>query len=425
VSQQQIGKSYAWLVWSLAAISFGYAFFHRVTPSVMVSDLMADFAVSGAVLGTLSALYFYPYVLLQVPLGAMLETFGTRILLSGFLLLAGLGSILFAKATSIEIAYLGRFLIGFGASVGFLGSLALASKWFPPHRFAFLAGLAMFAGMTSGMLAQAPLAFLVDLYGWRANILALGIAGFILSFLVVLFVRNQPENKVPQRVEPVTSRQKWRELGSALKSVLRNADVWRISLVAATMSGPMLVIGGLWGTPYLMVKFELSRPEAAFFMSLLLLGWAVGAPFSGWLSDHLGRRKPILVAGLVIICVMLAVVTGISNLPLGAVVACLVVIGLSGGGMTACFGLVKDVMPAPLAGASTGVVNSMTVASGAILQPFVGLALDLQWDGRLVDGARHYAEGDYRMAFMLVLLAAVAGLATAVSLRETPRSRMP
>jgi len=55
LSQHQIGKSYAWLVWSLAAISFGYAFFHRVTPSVMVADLMADFAVSGAFLGTLSA----------------------------------------------------------------------------------------------------------------------------------------------------------------------------------------------------------------------------------------------------------------------------------------------------------------------------------------------------------------------------------
>ena len=242
-------------------------------------------------------------------------------------LLSGFGSILFARATGIELAYLGRFLIGFGASVRFLGSLALASKWFPPHRFAFLAGLAMVAGMTSGMLAQAPLAFLVDLYGWRANIMALGITGFILSFLLVLFVRNQPANMVPPRVEPVTSRQKLRELGSALKSVLRNADVWRISLVAATMSGPMLVIGGLWGAPYLMVKFELSRPEAAFFMSLLLLGWAAGAPFSGWLSDHLGRRKPILVAGLIIICLMLAAVTGISNLPLGAVVACLVVMG--------------------------------------------------------------------------------------------------
>ena len=420
MSQNDIGKSYAWLVWSLAAISFGYAFFHRVTPSVMVSDLMAEFAVSGAVLGTLSALYFYPYVLLQVPLGAMLETFGTRILLSGCLLLAGVGSILFGLAHSIEVAYLGRFLIGFGSSVGFLGSLALASKWFPPHRFAFLAGLSMFVAMTSGMVAQAPLAYLIDIYGWRANILALGTAGFALSLLVFLFVRNQPASLEPATARPLANREKWRELGSALKAVMRNADVWKVSLVAATMSGPMLVIGGLWGTPFLMVKFDLSRPEAAFFMSLLLLGWAVGAPVSGWLSDYIGRRKPILVTGLVLICIMLAIVTGLENLPLGVVVACFVMVGMSGGGMTASFGLVKDVMPASLAGAATGVVNSMTVASGAILQPFVGLALDLQWDGRLVDGARHYAEGDFRMAFTLVLAAAVIGLVTAVTLREAP-----
>ena len=75
-------KGYAWLVWALAAVSFGYAFFHRVAPSVMVSDLMAEFAIGGAMLGTLSALYFYPYVLLQIPLGALLETVGTRILLT-------------------------------------------------------------------------------------------------------------------------------------------------------------------------------------------------------------------------------------------------------------------------------------------------------------------------------------------------------
>ena len=420
MSQNDIGKSYAWLVWSLAAISFGYAFFHRVTPSVMVSDLMAEFAVSGAVLGTLSALYFYPYVLLQVPLGAMLETFGTRILLSGCLLLAGVGSILFGLAHSVEVAYLGRFLIGFGSSVGFLGSLALASKWFPPHRFAFLAGLSMFVAMTSGMVAQAPLAYLIDIYGWRANILALGTAGFALSLLVFLFVRNQPASLEPATARPLANREKWRELGSALKAVMRNADVWKVSLVAATMSGPMLVIGGLWGTPFLMVKFDLSRPEAAFFMSLLLLGWAVGAPVSGWLSDYIGRRKPILVTGLVLICIMLAIVTGLEDLPLGVVVACFVMVGMSGGGMTASFGLVKDVMPASLAGAATGVVNSMTVASGAILQPFVGLALDLQWDGGFVDGARHYAEGDFRMAFTLVLAAAVIGLVTAVTLRDAP-----
>ncbi len=81
-ARQEKGGFYAALIWSLAAISFGYAFFHRVAPSVMVSDLMTEFAIGGAMLGVLSALYFYPYVLLQIPLGALLETVGVRLLLT-------------------------------------------------------------------------------------------------------------------------------------------------------------------------------------------------------------------------------------------------------------------------------------------------------------------------------------------------------
>ena len=135
---------YAWCIWFLAALTYSYAFFHRVAPSVMVAELMSELAISGAMLGTLSALYFYPYVLLQIPLGALLETIGVRRLLSSALLLAGLGSFLFGVADSIFLAYLGRVLIGIGSSVGFLGSLALAAKWFAPSRYGFLSGLTMF-----------------------------------------------------------------------------------------------------------------------------------------------------------------------------------------------------------------------------------------------------------------------------------------
>ena len=157
-ARQQKGGFYAALIWSLAAISFGYAFFHRVAPSVMVSDLMTEFAIGGAMLGVLSALYFYPYVLLQIPLGALLETVGARLLLTLALCTAGAGSVLFGLAEHLYLAYFGRILIGVGCGVGFLGSLALASRWFPPSRFGFLAGLTMFIGMGSGMLAQGPLA---------------------------------------------------------------------------------------------------------------------------------------------------------------------------------------------------------------------------------------------------------------------------
>jgi MFS family permease len=169
-----------------------------------------------------------------------------------------------------------------------------------------------------------------------------------------------------------------------------------------------------------MAAYGLSRPEAAFFMSLLLLGWAFGAPFAGWLSDRIGRRKPILIAGCLLVSIMLTIVFITPGLPFWLVLMCLVLTGLSGGAMTACFGLVRDVMPPAIAGASTGIVNSATVASGAILQPLVGLALDLQWDGTVTDGARQYAAADYRFAFLLILATALAGLVTAFRLRETP-----
>ena len=118
-ARQQKGGFYAALIWSLAAISFGYAFFHRVAPSVMVSDLMTEFAIGGAMLGVLSALYFYPYVLLQIPLGALLETVGARLLLTLALCTAGAGSVLFGLAEHLYLAYFGRILSGLDAGLVF------------------------------------------------------------------------------------------------------------------------------------------------------------------------------------------------------------------------------------------------------------------------------------------------------------------
>ena len=116
---------------------------------------------------------------------------------------------------------------------------------------------------------------------------------------------------------------------------------------------------GLWGTPYLIVAYDLTRPHAAFLMSLLLFGWAVGAPAMGWLSDRLGRRKPILIAGSVIVCLMLFLLIFIPHLPLPAAVTIVIIIGFSGGSMATCFALVRDVLPDTITGAATGIVNAL------------------------------------------------------------------
>lgn len=425
-ARQEKGGAYAALIWSLAAISFGYAFFHRVAPSVMVSDLMTEFAIGGAMLGVLSALYFYPYVLLQIPLGALLETVGARLLLTLALCTAGAGSVIFGLAEHLYLAYLGRILIGVGCGVGFLGSLALASRWFPPTRFGFLAGLTMFIGMGSGMLAQGPLALFVEHYGWRSSLFLLGAFGFLLAASIFVLVRNAPASAAM----PATEKAERLPLLTVLRQAATTLEVWKISLVAATMSGPMLVLGGLWGTPYMMSAYQLSRPEAAFLVSLLLLGWAFGAPAGGWLSDRLGRRRPILISGSAIMCLSLAVLIFIPGLPITVSVVLFILIGMAGGFMACCFALVREVIPTKIVGGAIGIVNSLTVASGAVLQPLVGLMLDLQWQWKwqgqgqpeMLGNIPLYSETDFRNAFILVLISALAGLVMCWRLKEPVKS---
>jgi len=412
-----ISSNRAWFIWSLAALAFGYAFFQRVTPAVMVDDLMVEFAIGATVLGTLSSLYFYPYVALQIPLGVLIDRWGARILMTLALSIAGIGSVLLATATSIELAYLGRFIIGIGSAVGFLGSLAIASKWFPPYRFAMLAGMVMFFGMMSGVFAQGPLAALVGNYGWRDVMWGLGAVGISLAILIAIFVRNTPEAVTNTKAE---SKQSWATIGASLKKATTDFTVWKIALVASTMSGPMLTLGALWGTPYFEVAYNLDRTTAASSVSILFLAWAFGAPFSGWLSDRIKRRKTILVAGSGILTLAMAVLIFVPNLPLTAAIFLFAVIGASGSAMAICFALVRECSPPEISTSVTGIVNSMTVASGAVLQPAVGFILDQLWNGTVENGARAYQAHEFQNAFIAIFIACMVGFFTCISLRETP-----
>ncbi len=403
-----------WLIWSLSALAFGYAFFHRVTPGVMVSDLMRDFAIGGGMLGVLSALYFYPYFLLQVPLGTLLDRLGPRLLLSVAVLLAGLGSFLFGAAESLAVAYAGRILIGIGSAVGFLGSMSLAARWFPPQRFAFLTGLAMF----SGILGQGPLAVFVETYGWRASQWGLGIFGLLLALAIFMFVRDAPAESEQDEPKQV---QAWSEVWRGLRRAASLWNTWKIALVAGAMSGPMLVLGGLWGVPYFMRTYDLDRPQAAYLVSLLLFGWALGAPACGWLSDRLHKRKALLIGGLLVLTCALGCVAFLPQPPLAVSTGLFIIAGFSGAAMVPSFALVRETSDASIAGSVSGIVNAMTVASGALLQPLVGVVLDYMWDGTMLDGSRIYQPEDFQTAFVILFMTALGGLLISLTLPESPR----
>ncbi len=408
-----------WLVWGLGALLFFYGFFQRVAPSVMIDHLMRDLAVGGALLGNLSALYFYAYAGLQIPVGVMADRWGPRRLLTGGALACGSGSLLFAQAEGLWSAYAGRLLIGIGASFGLVATLKLATAWFPSERFAQVTGLTITIGMLGGIAGQAPLAALVELFGWRSSLAAAAVFGLVLALLTWLVVRDRPGG-VP---EAKRSGPDAVALLADLRSVVRAPQNLILALICAAMTAPILGFAGLWGVSWLMQTRDLARPEAAAMTSLILLGVALGSPLFGTLSDRIGRRKPPLLCGLGLGLVSLSALIHLPPAPLWLIALLFPALGLGLGAMVISYAAARESNPGGTAGLSYAFVNCAAVASGAVFQPLIGWLLDLQWDGASAAGARVYAPEAYRWAFSALVLFLLFGLGAGLRLREThPRS---
>ena len=411
----KLGGFQAWMIWIIGASTFGYAFFHRVAPAVMVEDLMREFAVGGAVLGNLSAIYFYSYASLQFPIGIMLDRWGARACLMVALMIAASGAFLFSYAEDISQAYVGRFFIGMGSAVGFLATLTLVGKWFPPHRFAFLSGMTMLVAMVAAVGSQGPLAAIVETIGWRDMIFYGAGLGLVLVVLVFLIVRDDPD---PQTSKS-THHQEWGEFGRALWRALGIPQIWFVALMSTCIAGFMLAFGGLWGVPYLIAKYDLTRPEAAFFASFVFMGWAIGAPFGGWLSDFVKRRKLPLVLSSLVHTILLIVLFMVPDLSIYISATLILVSGIAAGFMVNGFAYVREITSPRVHGVVSGLINGFTVGSGAVLQPLIGYLLDLNWDGMMDNGARIYAVPVFDIAMMTLVAASVIAFLCTLALRET------
>ena len=187
----------------------------------------------------------------------------------------------------------------------------------------------------------------------------------------------------------------------------------------STLTMPLLAFAGLWGVVYLTQVYGISRPHAGAMTSLFLLSWGLSAPLGGWLSDRMGRRKPLLIGvavlGLIVWCVILYV----PDVPLGAYYVLLPLAGLGGSAMGITFALIREHNTPFAAGAGAGFLNTGPILCGGLVQPLAGWLLDLGWDGRMRDGVRIFSRDMYVDAFVIFPIAAVAALVFAVLLRET------
>lgn len=398
-------------MWALGALFYCYGFFHRVSPSVMIGELMRDFDISAAALGNLAAIYFYAYAGLQIGVGLIFDRFGARLPLAAACGLTAAGAGLFAVATSIETAYAARLAMGVGGAFTWVGALKLIADNFPPQRFALLSGLTLLLGLLGAVFGQAPLAALVAAYGWRATSVGAGIFGVGLAIALALVVRER-RTSLATHVPPLRARE-------GLRLVLANPQSWALALYGAGITGPILAFGGLWGVPYLMAKHGIDRTHAATLTTVMLLGWGIGGPLTGWISDRLGQRKPPLLAGSLTVMASLLSTLYMPGLPTPVVGALLFIHGLASGTMVLIFAAAREHNRPETAGVAVGFVNTSGIGAAAILQPLVGAVLDAGWTGEMANGVRVYPLEAYALACAVIPAAVCGALAASLLIRET------
>lgn len=404
-----------WLMWAIPTALFLIAFFHRPAPGVVAKELMQAFQATGAIVGLLSATYFYAYAGLMIPAGLLIDVYGVRAVVAVGGAVMGLGALLMGLASTATLLFAGRFIVGLGAAVTFVGALKIAANWFPASRFGALSALTATAGVLGSLLATAPLAWLVSLAGWRGAFAAIGLATLTGAALCAWLVRDRPERADPVAAPPP----RLRVILGGMGTVLANRHTWPPFLAfffVYAAAGNMM----LWVVPYLRDVYGLTTSTAAAYATATATALLFAAPLTGVVSDRLVRRKlPYTVLTAAQCLLWGAFVLTLGELPLAGVYGVLFLMGAAGGAFVLTWPIGREVNPPALAGVAVAVVNLGGFLGAALTQGPLGAVLDARWTGVVVAGARVYPVEAYRAAFELCAAFAVLSALLTLLMRET------
>lgn len=412
-----------WLIFAILVVAYISVFFHRMAPAVVAADLMASFNTSATALGSLAAMYYYIYTVMQLPAGVLADTLGNRISITLGNLVAGFGSIIFGLAETLTTASLGRFLVGLGVSVIFVGLMKSNTVWFRERIYGLVSGMTLLIGNLGSVLAAGPLAYLLQFWSWRDIFVAIGLFSVLLALLTALFVRNRPEDAGFRSLREAAGEQadagRHQHWLHDVVLIWRNRAIWPGFWFNFGMAGGLFAFAGLWAIPLLRDLHGLTTAEASIYTTVTLFSMAFSTFALGWLSDRLQRRKPIaILSALLYLFAWLALIY-LPWQPGAQAMVLFGLLGLTGGGFVVTYACAKEVAAPALSGMAISVVNTGLFLGAAIMQPLFGWVLDRYWQGSSSAGVNLYTAVGYQHAMQLMAGFAVIALIASLRIRET------
>jgi len=436
--QKQIARvmRLRWLILGTMVVVGLINLLQRVAPTVVADRVMAEFSLTAIAFGGLAAVYFYTYAAMQIPAGMMVDTLGPKRTITLGCLMAGVGSIVFGLASSLLVAYIGRFLVTIGVGVMWLCTLKALTEWFRSREFATMSGLVGGFVQLGALLGTTPLAVLVVHVGWRMSFEVVGFFSLAMAAACWLIVKNRPTDVgLPSLAEiesyesglnQVTSQPSTTSPANSpmvkLKMVLGNKHSWPPLLVALGSYSPYLVFVSTWGVPYIMQVYGMSREAAANYALVGTLGHAVGLALAGYVSDKLmvRRKLPIIIFALVSFLTWLVIILWNGGQPPRQLLYLLCfLMGASSAGHIMSYACAKEVNSPAASGIAMGFTNIGGFIGVALVQPLFGYVLDLNWQGAMAAGARIYPLSAYQSSFMLCLAVTLLCIIAGFLIKET------
>jgi len=400
-----IGVRTAVVAWLITAVYYFYQYALRSAPAVMLPQLSDAFGVSATGVASIVGLFYYGYSPFSLVAGAAMDRLGPRKVVPVGAAMVGIGALLFGSG-GIKAASIGRFLQGSGGVFALVGAAYIATKNFPASRAATLIGATQMFGMAGGSAGQFVVGPMIGGgLPWGTFWIVMGVAGLGISAL--LFFLLPAQESAGRRDDSLSG------VIAAFGTVFRNPQSILCGLIAGLLFLPTTIFDMIWGVRFLQEARGFDYASAVMRSATVPLGWVIGCPLLGLVSDRMGRRKPVIAASAVVLLACLAwILYGRADVFPPYVLG--LVAGLASGAAMLPYTVIKEANPPEVSGTATGVVNFLNFTLSALLGPVFG------WIMQSIAGESTQLTLEHYQTVFVPLLFGV-GLATVLTflLRET------
>ena len=406
-----LGTRTAVVAWLITAVYYFFQYTLRSAPAVMMPQLSDAFSLTTMGVASLVGLFYYGYSPFSLVAGVALDRLGARRVVPVGAAIVGIGALLFASGNS-QVASVGRFLQGAGGVFALVGAVYIATTNFPASRAATLIGATQMFGMAGGSAGQFAVGPMIESgLTWSAFWIAMGIGGLLIS--AALYLLLPPAQ--PPKPDPAWMKKALLAMGL----VFRNPQSILCGMIAGLLFIPTTIFDMVWGVRYLQEAHGFEYGSAVMRSATVPLGWIIGCPLLGWISDRIGKRKPVIAAGAVVLLGCLAwILYGPTDVLPPYVLG--LTAGIASGAAMVPYTVIKEANPPNVGGTATGVINFLNFTFSALLGPVFGWILV-----SVSGGASSMTLDHYQMTFTPLLYGVALAIILTLLLRETGPAARP